>query len=657
MKFYIDEANDNVFVDNSTYIVAMNCTPKIGNGGEFSVTYERDETNFLSDLSTLLGYRGKDVKFTDDTNTYVYMRGFIQDCINITLTSLTFVGYQAIRLLQDYPASYDPVDLSFNPKSIVSNAINDEWDEPFGATNGLVGKLLTTQDTDKRIWKGHPYSIDTRDWADPLGTADTPNQSVGADKNVHYDNGDYGKTASSINYQIVGNRGGGAAHGDRMWYMLTFRVPKTQGTTFKNAWLTYRCKTTRVHTETTASQRVRDMFVDIWHVETNYTVYNVNKVTTNGLAKDLDKHMSYEADTGIQVAHTDHTGFTDYETLYGELLFTEMLALERQLLDDIDHSSESDFWYNKQTYNDQGIDTFDLTLLVSISGADIVASGDFNAGQALFYAMLEVEFVEDQAIPIGSDVIASNLNDYITFTLGDPYPVNDGWSLEDICYVTPNLSTELAACFTASGADSIFTLTKDTVSGLTDINVQTNTPMLRILQLYGDIAGKTYWEHNLTVKWTSTFASSGITITETDIEMYPANVTYARYGSEGFDKIRVVGHNDQQYELDITEPVTAHSKIKVISNPDVVSSSMAKAASEGLQNYYETDMATVTFLVRLTTGMKQNLLIGTTVAVNLESTSYVNYTGANALLVTQMQYFVKNNSDYAVVTCTNRYLS
>ena len=163
MKFYIDEENNSVYVDNTGNVHSMHANPEIGKGGTWSVVYEKDKTTFLSELSDILTWRNRFIRFTDDTNTYVYMTGYVKDIVNITKTSCVLIGNQAGWLLEDYPANTNTILYEDTLKVIDALQIIDIWNDPFGAFDS---KLIVVEDVDTLKWKGHVDNITYRNATD-----------------------------------------------------------------------------------------------------------------------------------------------------------------------------------------------------------------------------------------------------------------------------------------------------------------------------------------------------------------------------------------------------------------------------------------------------------------------------------------------------------
>ncbi len=650
MKFYVDIAGDGVLVDQSAYIIDQQCNPKVGNGGNFYANLQRLKADFLTNKSTYEGWRGKQIKFMDDTDTYTYMHGYIQNVVNITHRSCVFVGYQAIRLLQDYPADYDPILYENTIKSIGDQFVQDRWDILAYTANALYqNDIVSVIDANKLQWVGHPQNVDMRSSADPLGAARVPDKTYGTTKDdINFDTEDYGKVATPVNYYIFGNDQSNPVALDHYWILVDFTVPKVQGTNFKACVLKIVYKGKNSHIDGLVFP-----YESVFIVGDAFTTY-VTKLTATGMSLDKTLFDSVEVDTTAEVALSDYAAFNKFEVFNTKTHFTDTIIWEKDITPDMDITAENDNWYNKTSYNDEGIDTFDISFLIRVPGL-LAFEGvvDPTVGIALFNSRLTVSFDSPQTCPVGASIISSNTTAKLTLSKASPFPINDGWSQEDTYFISHPLSTQLNDAFLASGADGEFTLSKDTVADKTDLTKHVFTPFLRILQLYSELGGKTYWEHNLVISWTSTFTDSTINFTETDVDNYPKSVKFNKWGDEAVDKIIVVGLNERDYNVPVNEPVTATGKVRTLTNPDIISDTQARSFAEALKTYLEKDLQTVSFDVRMTTALKTNMIIGKTADVSFESGNYVSITAG---LILEVEIIDRNNDDYATVTITNKHL-
>ena len=641
MKLYVDEEDNGVFLLQTK---CYNFIPvaEIKEGGEFIFTYEDDETSFLAALSDLLTWRGRFVKFTDDTNTYVYFTGVIVDAVEITPISVTFSGIQSIKILQDYPASYNPILASGEVKALDSLRMVDNWVKDFSTYNG---KLLLVEDRDKFKCTVNIDNITLRNEAD---TGDfTPDYSGGDEDNTKWDSGIYYYNAGQTNgYYAAGSYCTSGCSNNRFFMKLDFKVPKRQATTFTKATLKLHFQTNRY------ASGVYDAVSGFPDYNERFKIFAFNNNTS---AKD---ELFYDGDyTWSNAFGINNNGWEAViPNIESNLHQINTITYEKEITSLLDFTDEYHF-YNKTAYTD--FDLYDFTIYLQVREPYAGISSERNEAIILYSAQLEVEYDLPNHIASGLAYIDTPSADDLNFSAVEhtaPYPQNVGWSTDDNYVITDNISASMANMWTASNADNILTLSMDTITDVGDTQDQTFTPLLRVIQLYSQMSQRLYVERNFTVYITNTLPSSTLQITEANIEGYPNTVKYSRGGGDNYTTLTVIGYAEQVYTLYLTEPISAQDKQKIIRNPDVYTSAMAESATNALQDYYEKDHVTLEFPVRLVNNTyKEKLQVGYTIEVYLQTGSFVDYRGANALLISKVGYYTDGTYDYANVTVTNKH--
>lgn len=660
MEVHIDIADDGVYVDKSAYITNVIFRSVIGQGGEFSFTWARTiQADFLTDLATLKGYRGKLVLFKSD-NADSYGQGFIEDIVNITLEECTIIGRQAIKILESYPCNYNPVIYSDFIRTVDTSKLVDIWDDPFVSYDEHI---VSIQDVSKLIWEGHPYLIDTRNrtnFATGNSGAATNNEEEGTpDYAVNFDSGDYSKTAVN-NHKVYGDYETAGNEGERFFIRTRFLVPKRQGTNFVNVKIkaTYKSFITDNFGIAGAADNYDWVSLYFWNNNSSaITNYPQGESGPDKNGVRFTKVMSMEQ---ITDAISDYLNFAKLEAEHPTATaFQKEVTWEEDITQYLTFT-EGHYFHTKVQHNDEGLDVFYIDLLWGAGWKTIWAPAQFDyAGGSCFYDFkLTVTYDGEQILPSGQGKIESVTADTINFNTTEhpsPWPLNDAWSTQDIYNISPNLKTILTAMFVSSLADQIFSFSANFIEFETDIIDRTDTPMITVFELYAESAGMMYWEDNLTVYLRSNFVTTSITITETDVHLYPESIKF-NVGGNAFTSIIVVGLEERRYELDIAEPITAHDKIKIIYRPDVINAQMAQQVTEGLQNQLETDIYDIEFPMKATASFKSTIRIGKQINISFESGNYVNIT--NGLIVEVVFYEgPSDQGDFMKIRVTNNYRS
>jgi hypothetical protein len=646
MKIYFDEGDNDSYVEYTSVVHSIRANPKIGSGGAFSCIYETDETTFLSNLATIKALRGVKMKVTSDDGTpIIYFTGIVGNIINVTLTSATIIGIHSPNILQDYPANTNNVLATGYLKVIDSLQIIDEYDDPF---TGMANKVITIEDVDKLTWNGHVDTTEIRDAAD---TGDyTPDQQAGTEGHQKYDSGVYSDTVSE-NYVYANSDGADGSASEYFWFKLNFKVPKKQGTAFTKCTIKLTMKKNNSTLYSLLYSAPNTAFIYAWRNDTS--------VKTELYDFDANRADWDSSEIGSSNIFSDNAKWGNFRTSFGVNFLTTEFTLEQDITSLIDFE-DTHYFYNKTAYNDQKFDLYDFTLYVRPEqlGAAVVGTGG-SSGIVLYYAGVTMEYDLDQDIAEGFGDITSSLAERLTLsgvTHTAPFPQNDGWSIGDIYTLSDPLHTALASMFTNSSADSLFTLSADTISTIGDPGDHTTTPILRLLDLYAQLSKKIWYERDWILKLTSTLTSSGLTLTEADIENYPIGLQLSFEGAESYSQIKVVGKNEQVYPVPLSPSTYAQDKIKVIQNPDVQTTHQARKIAENLQTYLDKDKLQLVFDIKLDTLSKRtNIRYGNTIHVNLESNSLINVAAeGNDLVIMDMEYYRIGSYDMAKITLSNK---
>ncbi len=653
MRFYIDEENDSVYVNNTANTHSLRPSPEVGAGGTFSVVYAKDQATFLSELSDILTWRNRFVRFTDNSDN-VYMAGYIRDIVNITPTSCVLIGNQAGRLLEDYPASTNTKLLEGEIKAIDALTVQDLWATPWGAFDG---KLIVVEDLDKLIWKGHNDFIFYRNPTDTgTQTVDHGTALTGTTtKHTAYDDFPgyfptesraYGtNNTNNYIYASTDNDGAGSSN-DRFYIRLPFKVPKKQGTNFTKCTVTLKLKTNHF------------WFFSKWD-STSYLYVLNDRTSAKTEIYDFAAHegewASAEQSVNDPFEALDFWNAFTADSAWGVSSMSDMFELTLDITADINFD-DGDYFFNKTAYNDQGYDLYDFFLYLQVGEIKSTETDIFSSGFVVFFAGIEMEYDADNDITEGLGVIDTDTTSVLTLSAGShsaPFPQTDGWSIGDIYTITDNLHTNLSNMFTNSNASALFTLSATATVGLADAADHRNTPLIRILDMYVQMAGYVWYERNMTIKFTNAagLTSSGLTILPSWVDNYILDeYSYNRYGSDNYNSVRVIGKNEQEYFIDVSEPITVHAKVRLVNNPDVLVKSQARKVTENLQTFLEKDHVDFVVTLKLDSNDKRTkILIGNTIDVN-----FAGFATHNTLLIQKMEYWTDGTNDFAKVYLTNR---
>ncbi len=650
MKVYFDDGDNGSFQAYTGKLYNVRPNSSIGAGGQFSCTYETDEINFLSDLPGLLALRGVRAKFqSDDATPHIYFTGFVVDIVNIKPTSCVIIGIQAGKILQDYPAKTNTIIQEGLIRSIDALKINDEWDDPFA---GFGSYLVTFSDQNKLVWIGHPDDIDLRVAADSGDY--TPSQSGGSEFHANFDNKIYYNVANENFYYANSDVVGAISTNERFWFKFRFRVPKRQGTSFTKVSYSF---TMQKNHYTPEVQAYTANFATI-HAYTDNA--GGSKTELYDFFDNLGDWDSIEQNLSISFGQTVED-WDNYYFGFTQNVLSEPFTIEKDITDLINFT-EGHYFHNKVSYNDYEYDLYDFIIYIQVDEANKDIMGyDNSVGMVFYNAQLRVEYDADQDITESFGSIASATAESLTLDGAvhtTPFPQNIGLSIDDIWAITKQLPDNITDMLSNSSADSIFTTNFDAITNIADAADHTLTPLLRVMDLYADMAKAIWFERNFVLNLTSSPTSSGITLTETDIDNYPAGVDYSRIGRELYSKIIIVGKYEQQYPVTLSPPANTYvqDKVKIIPSPDVLTAHQARKIAESLQVIMEKDIITLRFHVRLDTeGKRTNLLPGNTVDVNFQSTNFIDNTAeGNDLVIMDMEYYTDASYDWAIMTLSNK---